>query len=149
MDQAAFAMYSLYVRIQRLHREAQLSGGVGILAIERPRDSVTNHAAAFIFGLGQHKDKLRNTAPGGNVTTAQVAANHVLQIFHTAIQAALGQIITFVVCSRHQTDMDGVAAAGQCSCLCIADDAEEIILAEQRALGGEGLAKLFPDGVNG
>ena len=80
----------LYVWLQRLNSEMQLGRRVRVLTVECPNDSVADHAAVFVLGLRQHENELGNAAPGGDIAAAEVAADHILQIFHAAIQTAPG-----------------------------------------------------------
>ena len=78
-------------RLQRLHTESDIRGGVGILPAERFDDSLADHSAIFIICLRQHHDQLRLTAPGNHIAQPQIPHGNILEIFHGAIQASAGQ----------------------------------------------------------
>ena len=106
----------------------QLGRRVGILPAEGLDDPLADHAAVFVVGLGQHQNELGNTAPGGDVSLAQTAADQIQQVFHHPVQAALGQLSAGLAGNGEKADVDGVAAAQNGAGLGVIQDFEEVVL---------------------
>ena len=99
---------------------------MGILAAKALDDALTDLAAVFIVGLGQQQNVLGHAAPGSHVTPAEAEADQLLEVFHAAVQAALGKVAALLVCDRQQADVNGGAAAGDGPGLGVIDDLEKI-----------------------
>ena len=68
----------------------QLGGGVGILTEKGFYHPLADLAAVLVVGAREHQDVLGYTASGRNIALAQIVSNQLLQIFHAAVQTALG-----------------------------------------------------------
>ena len=114
-------------------------GGVGELADKGPGDPGTDHPAVLIGGLGQQQGELGGAAPGGGVTPAQVAADDVLKVVHDPVQAVSGQGSVLAGLDGDEGHMEGLPAPGGHPGHGVADDAEEVVVAQQ----GAGVGRLL------
>lgn len=94
------------------HGIVQIGRRVGILTAKGPDDPLADPAAVFIVGLRQHENILGYAATGGDVALAEAGADQLLKILHAPVQAPFGQFLVLIAGDGDETDVDGVAAAG-------------------------------------
>ena len=103
-------------------------------------DSLANHTAVFVPGLGQQQDELGDAAPGSGVTSPQLRQDKGLEVVHSPVQAVPGQLSALRCGEGEQGDMERFAAASGPSGHGVADYPEEIKVAQQCS-GLRGLLK--------